>query len=140
MYEIKTIMTTDVIHVKRQTPINNVMLTMVANGVSGLPVVNEDMTLAGIISEKDVLKLFRNMKQNIQTAEDFMTTPVYSFDQNDNLIDVCNSLISNHFRRVPITANGKLIGIITRKDILKYIVNYQGFFRDVPQIKMEAYY
>ncbi|MBL7152939.1 MAG: CBS domain-containing protein [Phycisphaerae bacterium] len=39
-----------------------------------------------------------------------------------DLIDIAESFIKNHFRRVPIVAQGKLVGIISRKDIIKYIL------------------
>ena len=57
MFKAKTIMTTNVISVDRQTEIYKAIKIMVENNVTGLPVVNKDMTLAGIISEKDVLEL-----------------------------------------------------------------------------------
>lgn len=135
MFEISTVMTAEVISVKRNTPINEALEMMVDNDITGLPVVNDDMTLTGVISEKDILVLLHDVGENPLAVKDFMTTHVYSFDQDDNLIDVCDFLIKNHFRRVPITSNGKLVGIITRKDIVKYIVDYQEFFRDVPHEK-----
>ncbi len=138
MFEIKTVMTADVLSVSRHTPINNALQMMVDNDITGLPVVNDDMTLAGVISEKDVLELLHDVEESPATVEDFMTTPAHSFDQDDNLIDVCDFLIKHHFRRVPITSDGKLAGIITRKDIVKYIVDYQDFFRDIPYQRVEA--
>ena len=124
MFKAKDIMTTDVISVKRQTPIYDAIRTMVDNNITGLPVVNDDMTLAGIISEKDVLQLlysYEDLKCEGK-VENFMTTAVVAFDLDENLIAVCNCLLKNNFRRVPVVSNGKLAGIITRKDIIKYIV------------------
>ena len=124
MFKAKDIMTTDVISVKRKTPIHAAIRTMVSNGITGLPVVNDDMTLAGIISEKDVLQLLYSCEdlKSEGTVENFMTSDVISFDQDENLIAICNCLMKNHFRRVPVVVNGKLAGIITRTDIIKYIL------------------
>ena len=124
MFKAKDIMITDVISVKPKTPIYDAIRTMVDNNITGLPVVNDDMTLAGIISEKDVLQLlysYEDLKCEGK-VENFMTTTVVAFDLDENLIAVCNCLLKNNFRRVPVLANGKLIGIITRKDIIKYII------------------
>jgi CBS domain-containing protein len=122
MFKAKTVMTTDILFVKRRTPIYEAMRILVDKNITGLPVVNDDMTLAGIISEKDVLKLLYDIKDRAGNVEDFMTANICSFDADDNLVDITECLINNNFRRVPITSEGKLVGIISRKDIIKYIL------------------
>ena len=134
MFEIKNIMKTDVITAKRQTPIYKAIETMAENNITGLPVVNDDMTLAGIISEKDVLMLLYNFGERPGNVEDFMTKNMVSFDQEDHLVNVCDCLLKNNFRRVPIVAGPKkkLVGIISRTDLIRCIFQYQAFFRDSP--------
>ena len=122
MFKAKTIMKTDLITVKRQTQIYEAIRTLVENNITGLPVVNDDMSLAGIISEKDVLKLLYNIEDKPGNVEDFMTESIVSFDQEDSLTDIAESFIKNHFRRVPIISEGKLVGVISRKDIIAYIL------------------
>ncbi|HBG25506.1 MAG: hypothetical protein A2Y10_14525 [Planctomycetes bacterium GWF2_41_51] len=122
MFKAKTIMTTNVISVKRDTDIYEAIRTLVMNNITGLPVVNNDMSIAGIISEKDVLKLLYNAEGMGNKVEDFMTKGVVSFNEEDSLIDITECLIKNNFRRVPITSSGKLVGIISRKDIINYIL------------------
>ena len=122
MFETKTVMTTDVITVKRHTPIMRIVEILVDNDITGLPVVNDDMTLAGIISEKDVLSLLVDLEDESAKVEDFMTKEVVSFEQNEDLIAICECLVENNFRRVPIVADGKLVGIVSRRDIIKNIL------------------
>ena len=122
MFEIKNVMITDLITVKKQTPVYEAIRILVDKNITGLPVVNDDMTLAGIISEKDVMKLLYDIEDKPGKVEDFMTEIPFSFDQEDSLIDVAECFVKNHFRRVPITSEGKLVGIISRKDIIKYIL------------------
>ena len=122
MFETKTIMTTDVIVVKRHTPLSKVVEILVDNNITGLPVINDDRTLAGIISEKDVLSLVYDSEDDSAKVEDFMTKDVVSFEQSEDLIAICECLVNNNFRRVPIVADGKLVGVISRKDIIKYIL------------------
>ncbi len=69
MFDTKTVMTTDVIAVKRHTPIGRVVEILVDNDITGLPVVNDDMTLAGIISEKDVLGLLTDLEDESAKVE-----------------------------------------------------------------------
>jgi CBS domain-containing protein len=122
MFKAKTIMTTNVISVKRDTEIYEAIRTLVDNNITGLPVVNDDMSIAGIITEKDVLKLLYEVDSKANKVEDFMTKGVVGFNEDDSLIDITECLIKNSFRRVPITAGGKLVGIISRKDIIAYIL------------------
>jgi CBS domain-containing protein len=122
IFKAKAIMTTDVAYVKKQTPIYEAIGILVERNVTGLPVVNEDMTLAGIISEKDVLRLLYEVEDKPGKVEDFMTKGIVSFNQEDSVIDIAECLIKNPFRRVTITSEGKLAGIISRKDIIKFIL------------------
>ncbi len=80
------------------------------------------MTLLGIVSEKDVLSLFYNNNDDEITVDDFMTQPPIFFDENESLLDVCDFLRKNIFRRVPITSEGKLVGIISIRDIVEHIL------------------
>ncbi len=122
MFKASTIMVTDVICVSKETGIYEAVETMVEKRITGLPVVNEDMSLAGIVSEKDVLSLLYNMEDRPTTVEHYMTPDPHCFDVDDSLIDIAECFIKNHFRRVPIISDGKLKGIISRKDIIAYIL------------------
>ena len=62
MFKAKEIMKTEVVTVKRKTGTYEAIRILVENNITGLPVVNDDMTLAGIISEKDVLRLLYDME------------------------------------------------------------------------------
>ena len=57
-----------------------------------------------------------------QTVSDYMTTGVVSYDVDSSLIDLCDCLTENVFRRVPITHEGKLHGNASRSDVIKAIL------------------
>ena len=122
MFKAESIMKTNVISVDKDTEIYEAIRIMVESNITGLPVVNEDQTLAGIITEKDVLKLLYGFEDVPDTVGGFMTEQVICFDQEDSLIDIADSFIKNYFRRVPILDKGRLVGIISRKDIIGYIL------------------
>ena len=126
LFDTKSIMTTDVVTVNRETLLTDAVDILVENNITGLPVVEDDMTLVGIISEKDLLGLVENMQDETTKVEDVMSKVVTSFDQQDDMIAICECLINNNFRRVPITSEGKLVGIISRRDIIKYILEPIG--------------
>ncbi len=121
MVKASTIMKTDVITVTKGEDIREAIRIMVLNNITGLPVVNDDGTVAGIITEKDVLKLLHGAPDKGGTVEEFMTTNVVSFEQDVSLTDIADCLMMNRFRRVPILHQGKLVGIISRTDIIRYI-------------------
>lgn len=137
MFQIENIMTKDVITVKKDTPIQETIKIMVENNITGLPVVDDQMQLVGVISEKDIMMLLYDVGSRTGKVEDFMTRNVVSFDQEESLADVCDCLLKNHFRRVPIVVGPKkkLVGIISRKNIVQSIFQYQDFFRDTPYMQ-----
>jgi CBS domain-containing protein len=125
--ELKDIMTTDVISVKRTTPIYEALELMARHDISGLPVVGDDNSLIGILSEKDVICLLdASEEEEEKTVNNFMTQPALYFDEDESLLDVCDFLKKNVFRRVPITSNAKLVGIISIRDVIEFILRLRG--------------
>jgi len=125
MLETKDIMTKDVICIKKDTPIIEALRLMVKNKVTGIPVVEEGRTLVGILSEQDVLRLFHTFdEEKDRTVSEFMTQPAIHFDQEERLLDVCYCLRDNSIRRVPVTSDGKVVGVVSRSDIIKCILQF----------------
>ncbi len=124
MLKVKDVMTKDVISVKKETPIYEAMEIMRKKDITGMPVIEDDMTLVGVITEKDVLRLFyADGDEKNQTVAFFMTRPAVSYRENENLRSVCDFMMINYFRRVPVVSKqGKLVGIISRPDIINYIL------------------
>ena len=88
MNEIETIKTIDVITVSRKTPIYDALEILLENDITGLPVVDDDMTLVGIITEKDILKLLSVLENNSATVEDFMTKEVVNDAKLNEIKDI----------------------------------------------------
>ncbi len=121
MTRVREVMSTCVVSVRRDEDVYEAIRVMALHEITGLPVTNEDGTLAGIITEKDVLSLLYNMTDRPGVVQDFMTTEVVSFDQETDLSEVVQALQTSHFRRVPILDKGRLVGIISRRDIIRHI-------------------
>ncbi len=124
MLKVKDVMTKDVISVKKDMPIYEAMEIMRKKDITGMPVIEDDMTLVGVITEKDVLRLFyADQEEKNETVGFFMTRPAVSYRENENLQSVCDFMMINYFRRVPVVSKqGKLVGIISRPDIIDYIL------------------
>jgi CBS domain-containing protein len=120
----KDIMTKHVICIHRSTPIIEAIDLMVTNGITGIPVVKEDSILVGILSEQDVLRLLHTYEdEKDKSVSDFMTQPAIHFDEDESVEDISICMMKNSIRRVPVTSNGRVVGLISRSDILKQIQN-----------------
>jgi CBS domain-containing protein len=123
MLQAKDIMTKKVVCIRKDTPIFEAIQLMANYNITGIPVVENDSTLVGMLSEQDVLRLFHTYEdEKDRTVSDFMTQPAIHFEENELLLDVCYCLRDNSIRRVPVTSNGKVTGVISRSDILKCIL------------------
>jgi CBS domain-containing protein len=123
MLTAEDVMTSEVLSVKKDTPVREAIDLMLMHQVAGLPVVADDMNLVGIITEKDVIKLYKSPTEGQwRTVEDYMTTPAVHFEQDERFEDVCECLIRNDFRRVPVVSNGKLVGLVSRPDVAEHIL------------------
>ena len=120
------IMTSQVICIHKDTPVFEAVDLMVTNSITGIPVIENDSKLVGILSEQDVLRLFETYEdEKNKTVSDFMTQPAIHFEEDENVEDICSCMMQNSIRRVPITSNGRVVGVISRSDILKQILNLQ---------------
>jgi len=127
MLKAKDIMTKEVISVRRDTPVEETLELLLANEIAGTPVVEDDMTLVGIVTEKDLLRILNEQNGGKErTVEEYMTQPAVHFEEDDSLDDICKCLLEVTFRRVPVTKNGKVVGIVSRPDVLRCILEQRG--------------
>ena len=124
----KDIMTKEVISAKRDTPIYEAVRILRKNEITGMPIVEDDMTLVGVLTEKDVLRLFyAGEDEKNKTANDYMTRPAVSYKEDDTLQSICDFMMINYFRRVPVTSKeGKVVGIISRPDVIDYMLQIKA--------------
>ncbi|WP_142784824.1 CBS domain-containing protein [Changchengzhania lutea] len=111
--------------------IESVMQSLIKNRISGGPVVNEKNELIGIISEGDCIKQisesrYYNMPMGDKTIESHMAKNVETIDGNMNILDAASKFIQAKRRRFPIIENGKLVGQISQKDVLKAAMKLKG--------------
>jgi len=123
MLKAKDIMTDVVVSVRPDMPVQKAIKLLLANEIAGTPVVEKDMMLVGIVTEKDFLKLFNEPESaDAGTVAEFMTQPAVHFEEDESLDDICKCLLEVTFRRVPVTKDGKLVGIVSRPDVLRCIL------------------
>lgn len=125
-------MTKKLITFKEDQSIENVIETLIKNKISGGPVVNDQNELVGIISEGDCMKQISEsryynlpMDKN-NTVGKAMAKNVETIDGNMNIFDAANKFLASRRRRFPIVENGKLVGQISQKDVLKAAMKLKG--------------
>lgn len=129
--KVKDYMTTQLITFKPNQSVQEVVESLIKNKISGGPVVNDRHELVGIISEGDCLKQlsesrYYNMPLQHDNVEKRMATNVEIIDGNMDVFDAANKFLKSKRRRFPIVENGKLVGQISQKDILKAALQLKG--------------
>ncbi|MDN3665212.1 CBS domain-containing protein [Algibacter miyuki] len=129
--KVSDYMTRDLITFSPNQSIESVMQKLITHRISGGPVVNEKNELIGVISEGDCIKQisesrYYNMPMHDKTIENHITKNVDTIDGNMNIFDAANAFLSAKRRRFPIVENGKLVGQISQKDVLKAAMALKG--------------
>ncbi|MBD0831473.1 CBS domain-containing protein [Aestuariibaculum sediminum] len=129
--KVSDYMTTNLITFTPDQTIETVMEALINNRISGGPVINDKEELVGIISEGDCIKQisesrYYNMPMQDKTIEEHMVKNVETIDGNMNIFDAANKFLQAKRRRFPIVENGKLVGQISQKDILKAAMQLKG--------------
>lgn len=123
-------MITDVLTVAPDTEIMRVINLLIEHDISGVLVTDADRTLLGIVTERDCIAVAIQsgyFDERGGPVSEFMTFPVETVDPNDNLMDVAVRMVSSPHRRFPVVENGKLIGLIGRRDVLE-VLGKSGWF------------
>lgn len=136
------IMTTHVITAQESTPVQKIAGLMLKNRISALPVVDADGRVIGIVSEGDLMRRAETdtdaryawwlapfvskekravafIKSHGLKAGDVMTRRVITVTEDTSLRDIANLLEKNHIKRVPVTREGRLVGLVSRSNLLQ---------------------
>lgn len=115
---VRDIMTVNPITVKETATIQEAARLLSRNRITGLPVVNDDNKMIGIVSESDLFA-----KKGVFVS-DVMTRGVISLS-SDTSVDILSHLLTDHrIRRVPVIDGDKLVGIVSRADVIKMMAYY----------------
>jgi CBS domain-containing protein len=141
------IMTSPAIVVTPQTSMGEIASLLASKHFSAVPVCHSDNTLAGIVSESDILKPFREsvrarrdwwlgviaegeelpqdfldyIRQDTRTAADIMVRHVFTTEEQTTLPQLAESMIEHGIKRLPVLRDGKVVGIVSRADLVAAI-------------------
>jgi CBS domain-containing protein len=140
--KVKDVMTRSVITVEPRTTLKDVARTMVQRRVSGMPVVDDDGSVLGVVSEGDILAKERGragngslldqllevdghqtVKHDARDAADAMTTPPVTIRPDRPIAEAASMMLDRCVNRLPVVdRHGKLVGIVTRADLVRAFV------------------
>ena len=118
----KDIMTTQVVTIEPETTLKEAINLLVKIEISGLMVMKDDSELVGVISEKDLLVAYDFLGQVKTPVSDFVNREVISIEEDTPVEEISRLLVQQNIRRVPVVKDKKLVGIVSRRDLLKCIL------------------
>ncbi len=125
MVLVQDVMTRDTISVPQDASIDVAIELMVENNISGVPVVDEEHSLVGLITEYDVLQLYGKYHGDHATryhsCREFMTTEIYTIRQEAALEVAAKIFQSASLRRLLVLSGKQLVGILSRRDVVRSI-------------------
>ena len=103
--------------------VHKVVRTLVDKGVTGVPVVDGHNAVVGMLTERECLRLLTHPSEELKTVDELMNKEVTTVEPDMDVAYVAG-LFNKHpdSRRFAVVQDGKLVGVVTRKDILRAIV------------------
>jgi CBS domain-containing protein len=137
--KVREVMTSDVTTVGRDTSLKDVAAILAERHISGVPVVDGDGAVLGVVSEADIVQkevpappertgLFRwldvetgevRAKIAARTAGEAMTAPAVTIEVDRPVSEAASLMVKRRIKRLPVVDRGKLVGIVTRADLVE---------------------
>lgn len=115
--QARDIMTPDVLTIAPEATVQDCARLLAEYHVSGVPVLDEARRMVGIVTQADVIG------KEGGTVASLMTTRVVSVREDTPVDEVAQILTSNRFKRVPVVRDGRVVGIVSRADIVRTIAS-----------------
>lgn len=130
-------MAKDLITFHPSTNIREAIEIILKNQISGAPVVDDQKNLVGMLSESDCIKTiiagpYNNLPGGNGTVRDYMSTNVVTVDASKTILELAYEFTNTPYRRFPVVDRGRLVGQISRSDILRAILKLRPEVEHTP--------
>ncbi len=127
--KVRDYMTTNLIVFYPETDLFEAINRLLKNSISGAPVVDGKGRLVGMLSEVDCLRSilsgsYYDYESLGGTVSEYMTTDVDIVESDQDILSVSERFIKERRRRFPVVEDGKLVGQISRKDVLRAVKDF----------------
>mgnify|MGYP003343371234 FL=1 len=122
---LSKLLTRDVISINENETIYKAIKLLANNNIGALPVVNSEMELCGILSERDVIReMSNNPSVNFKKSliNSIMTSNVITIEKNESSENIMDTMTNNKIRHIPIVDKKILIGIVSIGDVVKRLL------------------
>ena len=119
---VKDYMARTIVTFKPDTPVLDAVHVLVKNRIAGAPVVDDEGNLIGMLSELDCLKVTLQAGYYGDyggPVRDYMSEGVQTVNMEMSIVDLAQRFLDTRFRRFPVTDNNRLVGQISRRDVLR---------------------
>jgi len=123
MLTAAAIMTEELITIHPEASIKEAIELLLRKCISGLPVVNHQNRLVGVITEFAMLAMVYDHEVQNQTVGQHMTREVITVNVDDPINRIADLCIVHRVRRLPVMRDGQLVGLIARRDVLETLYN-----------------
>ncbi len=115
------------------TSIKDAVTMMLREKVIGIPIVDEKKQLIGYLSEQDCIKDMLNdafYSEEPGAVVNVMQTEVVSVSPTTSIVEIAQTIMTNRPKNYPVVENGKLVGLISRSDVLRALLEHEedGYF------------
>ncbi len=119
---VSEIMTFPVVTISADKSLIEAIRLLLRFHISGLPVVDEEGRLTGILSELDILNFAMSGNAGVTLVSEVMSKDIVTFSPEVGIEQAINTFAEKRIRRVPVVSGGKVAGIVSRRDILREIL------------------
>jgi CBS domain-containing protein len=119
---VEQYMSTALVAFSPEMDIHRAIKLLLTNRISGAPVLDDQGELVGILSKKDCLKIAFSASYYQEwggKVAEFMSPEVQTVDAQSNIVEVAELFLNSRYRRFPVMRNGRLVGVISRHDVLR---------------------
>ena len=123
---VRDYMARTIVTFKPDTPVLDAVHTLVKNRIAGAPVVDDEGNLIGMLSELDCMKVALQAGYYGDyggPVRDYMSKGVKTVNVEMSIVDLAQVFIDEPYRRFPVTDNNRLVGQISRRDVLQAVVD-----------------
>lgn len=118
--DVREIMKKDVVSLRVNDNISNAIKTMIERNIGGIPIVDDDNVVVGIVSERDFVKMVADIITS-KSIKEYMSNKVVTASPDISVGEATRTMIEKGFRRIPIVKEDVLLGIVTASDVMRYL-------------------
>jgi CBS domain-containing protein len=144
LFTARDIMTTKLVTLSPETQIFQAIAVLLKHEISGAPVIGSQGRLVGIISEKDCMRVLAGGSYDHRESDELlsvaahMSTHLITIKPDDGIYHIVDTFEKHNVRRLPVVEDGRLVGQVSRRDVLKGIKSMedelmQYYARPVPE-------